>query len=59
MCLVDFSQELLIRTVGNVETPQLQIFMAAFAQRHIDAKRNESYYSCPEQTSALNWTLII
>ncbi len=38
MCLVDFSQELLIRTVGNVETPQLQIFMAAFAQRHIDAK---------------------
>ena len=27
MCLVDFSQELLIRTVGNVETPQLQKFM--------------------------------
>ncbi|MGF6376989.1 2,5-dihydroxypyridine 5,6-dioxygenase [Clostridiales Family XIII bacterium PM5-7] len=38
MCLVDFSPELLVRTVGNVETAQLQIFMEAFAQRHREAK---------------------
>lgn len=39
MCLVDFSKELLIRTVGNVETPQLQIFMTSFAKRHEQAKK--------------------
>ncbi|MGN0718637.1 MAG: hypothetical protein ACI4LQ_02380 [Anaerovoracaceae bacterium] len=38
MCLVDFTPDLLIRTVGNVETQQLQIFMEAFAQRHREAK---------------------
>lgn len=38
MCLVDFSPELLIRTVGNVETEQLQVFMEAFGQRHREAK---------------------
>lgn len=38
MCLVDFSKELLIRTVGKVETPQLQKFMTAFVERHLTAK---------------------
>ena len=38
MCLVDFTPDLLVRTVGNVETAQLQIFMEAFAQRHREAK---------------------
>lgn len=39
MCLVDFDQALLIRTVGNVETPQLQKFMTAFTKRHLTAKK--------------------
>lgn len=39
MCLVDFSQELLIRTVGNVETPQLQKFMKRVTERHEAAKQ--------------------
>ena len=34
MCLVDFNEELLIRTVGKVDTPKLQIFMRAAARRH-------------------------
>lgn len=38
MCLVDFSPEILIRTVGKVETPVLQKFMEAFAERHRTAK---------------------
>lgn len=38
MCLVDFTPELLIRTVGNVETKPLQVFMEAFGQRHREAK---------------------
>ncbi len=38
MCLVDFSQDLLIRTVGKVETPQLQKFMTRFTERHLTAK---------------------
>ncbi|WP_312647315.1 aminopeptidase [Aminipila sp.] len=39
MCLVDFSKELLIRTVGKVETPALQIFMTNFTKRHEQAKK--------------------
>lgn len=38
MCLVDFDEELLIRTVGHVETPQLQVFMRAVAERNRNAK---------------------
>ena len=32
MCLVDFSEELLIRTVGRVDTPRLQVFMRRVAE---------------------------
>ena len=32
MCLVDFNEDLLIRTVGHVDTPQLQIFMRRVAE---------------------------
>ena len=32
MCLVDFNEDLLIRTVGRVDTPQLQIFMRRVAE---------------------------
>ncbi|MEF9921525.1 MAG: aminopeptidase [Anaerovoracaceae bacterium] len=38
MCLVDFSVELLIRTVGKVETPQLQVFMSRVTEEHEKAK---------------------
>lgn len=38
MCLVDFTPELLIRTVGKVELPQLQVFMEEFAERHRHAQ---------------------
>lgn len=48
MCLVDFSCELLIRTVGNVETPQLQVFMTEFARRHEIAK--EMHVTTPAGT---------
>ncbi len=32
MCLVDFNEDLLIRTVGRVDTPRLQVFMRRVAQ---------------------------
>lgn len=48
MCLVDFSKELLVRTVGKVETAQLQIFMAAFTKRHETAK--EMHVTTPAGT---------
>ncbi|MCR5088334.1 MAG: aminopeptidase [Oscillospiraceae bacterium] len=32
MCLVDFNEDLLIRTVGHVDTPRLQVFMRRVAQ---------------------------
>ncbi len=32
MCLVDFNEDLLIRTVGRVDTPQLQVFMRRVAE---------------------------
>lgn len=38
MCLVDFTPEVLIRTIGKVETEKLQIFMEAFGQRHREAE---------------------
>ena len=38
MCLVDFSPELLVRTVGKVETKQLQLFMTAAQKKHMEAK---------------------
>lgn len=37
MCLVDFNEELLIRTVGHVDTPRLQVFMRRVAQRTAQA----------------------
>ncbi|WP_324822145.1 aminopeptidase [Sinanaerobacter sp. ZZT-01] len=39
MCLVDFSKELLVRTVGNVETPQLQVFMNRVKELHEAGKQ--------------------
>ena len=33
MCLVDFNEDLLIRTVGHVDTPKLQVFMRKVAER--------------------------
>lgn len=38
MCLVDFDEDLMIRTVGHVDTRQLQIFMRRVAQLTRDAK---------------------
>lgn len=37
MCLVDFNEELLIRTVGHVDTPRLQVFMKEVARRTAQA----------------------
>ena len=39
MCLVDFTPELLIRTVGNVETAKLKDFMEAFGRRQRQVKQ--------------------
>ncbi|MFI3312323.1 MAG: aminopeptidase [Eubacteriales bacterium] len=38
MCLVDFDEELMIRTIGNVETAQLQVFMKKVAEMNRNAK---------------------
>ena len=38
MCLVDFDEALMIRTVGHVETPQLQVFMRRVAELTRNAK---------------------
>lgn len=38
MCLADFDEGLMIRTVGHVETPQLQKFMRRATQIHKEAK---------------------
>ena len=38
MCLVDFNEDLLIRTVGHVDTPRLQVFMRRVAERTRQAK---------------------
>lgn len=38
MCLVDFNEDLMIRTIGNVETPQLQVFMRKVAEMTRNAK---------------------
>lgn len=38
MCLVDFDEALMIRTIGRVETPQLQIFMRRVAELTRNAK---------------------
>ncbi len=38
MCLVDFNEELLIRTVGHVDTPRLQVFMRRVADLNRNAK---------------------
>lgn len=38
MCLVDFDEELMIRTIGNVETAKLQIFMKKVAEMTRNAK---------------------
>ena len=32
MCLVDFDEDLMIRTIGHVETPRLQVFMRKVAE---------------------------
>ena len=32
MCLVDFDEDLMIRTIGHVETPKLQVFMRKVAE---------------------------
>ncbi len=39
MCLVDYTEALLIRTVGHVETQKLQIFMRAVADMTKNAKK--------------------
>ena len=33
MCLVDFNPDLMIRTIGNVETEQLKKFMLAITEK--------------------------
>lgn len=38
MCLVDFNEDLLIRTVGHVDTPKLQVFMRRVAERTRNAR---------------------
>ncbi|HIZ07868.1 MAG TPA: aminopeptidase [Candidatus Eubacterium avistercoris] len=38
MCLVDFTPELMIRTIGKVETQQLRVFMQAITERTASAK---------------------
>lgn len=38
MCLVDFNEELLIRIVGHVDTPKLQVFMRKVAERTRNAR---------------------
>lgn len=38
MCLVDFTEELLIRTVGHVETEKLQVFMRKVTEMTKNAK---------------------
>ena len=38
MCLVDFNEDLLIRKVGHVDTPQLQVFMRRVAELTRNAK---------------------
>ena len=38
MCLVDFNEDLLIRTVGHVDTPRLQVFMRKAAELTRNAK---------------------
>lgn len=38
MCLVDFDEELMIRTIGHVETPRLQVFMRKVAELTRNAK---------------------
>ena len=38
MCLVDFNEDLLIRTVGRVDTPQLQVFMRRVTELTRNAK---------------------
>lgn len=38
MCLVDFDEELMIRTIGHVQTPQLQVFMRRVAELTRNAK---------------------
>lgn len=38
MCLVDFNEDLMIRTIGHVETPQLQEFMRKVAELTRNAK---------------------
>lgn len=38
MCLVDFDEDLMIRTIGHVETPQLQVFMRRVAELTRNAK---------------------
>lgn len=38
MCLVDFDAELMIRTIGNVETPKLQVFMRKVTEMTKNAK---------------------
>ena len=38
MCLVDFDEDLMIRTIGHVETPKLQVFMRKVAELTRSAK---------------------
>ena len=38
MCLVDFNPDLMIRTIGNVETEQLKKFMLAITEKTKNAK---------------------
>lgn len=38
MCLVDFDEDLMIRTIGHVDTPQLQVFMRKVAELTRNAK---------------------
>lgn len=38
MCLVDFNEELMVRTIGNVETAKLRAFMLAVTERTKNAK---------------------
>lgn len=38
MCLVDFDEDLMIRTIGHVETPKLKVFMRKVAELTRNAK---------------------
>ena len=46
MCLVDFNPDLMIRTIGNVETEQLKKFMLAITEKTKYACHNSGRLRC-------------